>query len=261
MNCQPALRKIFLIPAAAALSVALFAQDPDDVREQQANSSSLQQGKMQFQKNCGFCHGLDGRGVSGPDLMRSALVSHDQEGNLIGPVIRSGRPDKGMPSFQLPDSEIRRISEFLHAEANSAASVARRIPTEYPLEKLLVGNADDGRAYFSVHCTACHSASGDLSHIASKYKPFDLQTRIVFPGGAKRTLIVRDASGNVFQGEEFYSDEFVVTVRDSNRWPHTWQRKDVHVDVSNPLAGHEKLLKTYTDKNVHDLFAYLETLK
>jgi len=148
MNCQPALRKIFLIPAAAALSVALFAQDPDDVREQQANSSSLQQGKLQFQKNCGFCHGLDGRGASGPDLIRSALVSHDQEGNLIGPVIRSGRPDKGMPSFQLPDSEIRRISEFLHAEANSAASVARRIPSEYPLEKLLVGNADDGRAYF-----------------------------------------------------------------------------------------------------------------
>ena len=261
MSCEPELRKIFLIPAAAAFSVALFAQDPDDVREQQANSSSVQLGKIQFQKSCGFCHGLDGRGASGPDLIRSALVSHDQDGNLIGPVIRSGRPDKGMPSFQLADSEIKKISEFLHAEANSAASVARRIPSEYPLAKLLVGNLDDGRAYFSAHCAGCHSVSRDLSHIASKYKPFDLQTRIVFPGGAKRTLNVRDASGNVFQGEEVYSDEFVVTLRDSNRWLHTWQRKDVHVDLSNPLAGHEKLLKTYSDKNIHDLFAYLETLK
>jgi cytochrome c oxidase cbb3-type subunit 3 len=261
MNCQPELRKIFLIPAAAALSVALFAQDPDDVRNQQANSSSLQQGKMQFQQNCGFCHGLDARGASGPDLIRSALVSHDQDGNLIGPVIRNGRPAKGMPSFQLSDSEIKNISGFLHAEASSAASVAKRIPSEYRVEKLLVGNADDGHAYFAAHCSGCHSASGDLSHIASKYTPFDLQTRIVFPGGTKSTLIVRDASGTVFQGEEFYSDEFFVTLRDSNRWLHTWQRKDVQIDISNPLAGHEKLLKTYSDKNIHDLFAYLETLK
>lgn len=225
-------------------------------------TAAVTSGRTQFKQTCGFCHGLDARGgASGPDLIRSALVSHDVDGNLVGPVVHNGRPDKGMPAFPLSDAEIKNIALFLHAEANVAASVARRIPSEYPLEKLLVGSAADGKSYFHKQCESCHSVTGDLSHVATKYKPFDLQTRIVFPSGAKPVLTVRDGSGKTFHGEEVYSDEFVVTLRDASRWQHTWRRKDVQVEAADPLAGHEKLLETYTDKNVHDLFAYLETLK
>ena len=255
------MRTSLLIVLAIALTPTLQAQDPDDVREQQSSASAAA-GKRLFQPTCGFCHGLDGRGgASGPDLIRSALVSHDVNGNLIGPVVHNGRAEKGMPAFPLPDAEIQHIADFLHSEANSAASVARRIPSEYPLEKLLVGDAQQGHAYFDLHCASCHSTSGDLSHIASKYKPFDLQTRIVFPTGAKPTVKVHDASGTTFEGEEVYADEFLITLRDRNRWLHTWRRKAVTVQESDPLAAHEKLLETYSDKNVHDLFAYLETLK
>jgi cytochrome c oxidase cbb3-type subunit 3 len=255
------MRTILLIVFTIALTFVLQAQDPGDVRAQQASASAAA-GKKLFQPTCGFCHGLDGRGgAGGPDLIRSPLVSHDVNGNRIGPVVHNGRPDKGMPAFQLADADIQHISDFLHAEANSAASVAKRIPSEYPLDKLLVGNAQQGHAYFDAHCATCHSSTGDLSHIATKYKPFDLQTRIVFPSGAKPRLKVRDASGNTFEGEEVYSDEFLITLRDSSRWPHTWRRKDVTADETDPLAAHEKLLQTYSDKNVHDLFAYLETLK
>ncbi|HEX4769588.1 MAG TPA: cytochrome c [Bryobacteraceae bacterium] len=245
------------------LASSLPAQDPDDVRQPLADSTKVDAGKAQFQQTCGFCHGRDARGASGPDLIRSPLVSHDVNGNLIGPVIRSGRPEKGMPPFPLSDSEIHNIAEFLHAEAKVAGSVARRIPSEYPLAKLLVGNADAGRAYFEGqgNCRSCHSTNGDLAHVASKYKPFDLQTRIAFPSGANPSLKVTDSAGNVFTGEQVYADEFLVSLRDKSGWLHTWKRNLVQVEVHDPLAEHERLLKRYTDADLHNLFAYLETLK
>ncbi|HEX4807379.1 MAG TPA: cytochrome c [Bryobacteraceae bacterium] len=257
-------RKLLLIfVALIALAYEALAQDPDDVARQQSNDAAVSAGKAQFQQTCGFCHGPDGRGTSGPDLIRSSLVNHDVKGNLIGPVVRNGRPEKGMPAFQLSETEIGNIAQFLHAEAKVAASVSQKIPSEYPLAKLLVGNAADGKAYFNGpgKCASCHSVTGDFAHIASKYKPFDLQTKIAFPSGEKPTVEVRDASGNVFKGEQVYADEFLVTIRDKQDWFHTWQRSSVRVEIHDPLSEHEKLLESYTDKNVHDLFAYLETLK
>jgi cytochrome c oxidase cbb3-type subunit 3 len=229
-----------------------FAQDP---------AMNIVAGKAQFQQTCGFCHGPDARGASGPDLIRSTLVNHDVDGNLIGEVVRNGRPEKGMPAFQLPDNDIRNIAQFLHAEAHSAASVAREIPSEYPLAKLLVGNANDGKVYFGEHCATCHSPAGDLAHIATKYKPFDLQTRIAFPAGAKPVVTVIDKSGKKWEGEQTYADEFLISLRDKDRTVHTWSRADAKIAVKDPLAAHELLLRQYSDKNIHDLFAYLETLK
>ena len=255
------MRPILLIFFASLV----LAQDPDDAaRQQPTESPDIAAGKAQFGQTCGFCHGLDARGgANGPDLLHSSLVSHDVNGNLIGPVVRNGRPEKGMPAFQLSDAEISRIAQFLHAQAKIAASVYQRIPSEYPLEKLLVGNAADGRAFFNGegNCITCHSATGDLAHVASKYKPFDLQTRIAFPAGAETTVTVKDPSGKTWSGTQVYSDEFLVTLRDKTGWTHTWKRDTVAVQTHNPLATHEKLLKTYTDKDIHDLFAYLETLK
>lgn len=253
------MRSIFLI----FVPLLLFGQDQADIHAEQSASANITAGKTQFQATCGFCHGPDARGASGPDLLRSSLVSHDVNGNLIGQVVRNGRPEKGMPAFQLSDAEIENIAQFLHAQAKIAASVAQRIPSEYPLEKLLIGNATKGKTYFNGqgHCSSCHSPTGDLAHVATKYKPFDLQTRIVYPSGAKLELTVQDPSGRTFNGEQVYADEFLVTLRDKSGWIHTWKRNTVHVELRDPLAAHEKLLKTYTDSDIHDLFAYLETLK
>ena len=253
-------RAVLLIVAGAMF---LAAQDADDIRQQQANNASTSAGKALFQQNCGFCHGPDGRGASGPDLIRSTLVSHDVNGDLIGQVVRNGRPQKGMPAFPFSDVQVHQIADFLHAEAKLAATVAGRRPTEYPLEKLLVGNADAGRAYFqgAGKCVQCHSPTGDLAHIASKYKPIDLQGRIVFPAGALPWVRVTDASGKVFQGEQEYADEFLISLRDASGWIHTWKRALVKIEAHDLLAAHVDLLATYSDKNIHDLFAYLETLK
>ena len=241
----------------------LAAQDADDIRQQQANAASASAGKALFQQNCGFCHGPDGRGASGPDLIRSTLVSHDINGNLIGAVVRNGRPQKGMPAFAFSDVEVHEVADFLHSEAEIASTVARRVPLEYPVEKLLVGNAEAGKAYFNGagKCSGCHSPAGDLAHVATKYKPIDLQSRIVFPSGANPRLTVEDESGRKFEGEQVYADEFVVSLRDRSGWTHSWRRALVKVDVHDPLAAHMALLTAYTDQSIHDLFAYLETLK
>ena len=255
---------VYALLAAALFASSLQAQDTAAVREQQANAAGdVSAGKSVFTQNCGFCHGPDGRGASGPDLIRSSLVSHDVNGNLIGEVVRNGRPEKGMPAFPLSEVEIRNIAAFLHAEAKLAASVTQRTPSEYPLDKLLVGNAAAGKAYFNGtgKCTECHSVTGDLAHIASKYKPFDLQTRIAFPSGPVPKLTVTDRSGKSFTGDQVYLDEFQVSLRDAQGWIHSWKRSDIKLQIQDPLAAHEKLLSTYTDKNIHDLFAYLVTLK
>jgi cytochrome c oxidase cbb3-type subunit 3 len=243
------------------LSAALLAQDPDDLARQQSQTAHINAGKIEFRQTCGFCHGPDGRGASGPDLLHSTLVSHDIDGNLIGQVVRNGRPEKGMPAFQLTPTQIQNIAAFLHSEMHSAESVSQRIPSQYPLAKLLVGNPTEGRAYFRAHCASCHSPEGDLAHIASKYTPFDLQTRIAFPAGTQPQLTVRDHSGHIFTGEQLYADAFYITLKDRNGWQHTWPRNSVEITVRDPLAAHLSLLEQYSSKNLHDLFAYLETLK
>lgn len=245
-----------LIVSLLFCAFPLYAQHPE------TSSEEALAGKAEFQKTCGFCHGPNGRGASGPDLIHSTLVSHDVDGNLIGQVVHNGRPEKGMPAFpNETDVQIRAIAAFLHNQAHLAATAYARGPGDYPISKLLVGNATEGKRYFEAKCVACHSVNRDLAHIATKYKPIDLQSRIAYPAGLKPTVTVRDRSGETTSGTEAYSDEFVVTLRDKNNRLRTFDRAHHQIDVKDPLAEHLELLRHYSDDDLHNLFAYLETLK
>ena len=241
---------------------SLFAQDRSEDAAKADGNAEATAGRAIFQQNCGFCHGRDARGASGPDLIRSTLVNHDVAGDLIGQVVHNGRIDKGMPAFQLADAEVRQIAAFLHQQGKLASTVASRIPSEYPLDRLLVGNADAGKAYFNGDgkCATCHSPAGNLAHIASKYKPLELQSRIAFPDGAKSSAVVVDDAGRQYSGQVLYSDEFWVTLM-TDGGPRTWDQRLARVTIQDPLAAHVALLTQYTDKDIHDLFAYLESLK
>src|SRR5206468_2274340 len=94
-----------------------------------------------------------------PNLVRSDLVRHDDNGNLIGPVIRNGRPSKGMPPIQLSDAEISEIIAFLQWRLADADRTNPADPNAYSLEHLLTGNATAGKTFFDKNCTACHSPS------------------------------------------------------------------------------------------------------
>jgi hypothetical protein len=63
-------------------------------------------------------------------------------------------------------------------------------------------------------------------------------------------------------GELVYLDDFNVTLRDAGGNPHTFRRTPaVRVDKHDPYAAHVALLDRITDPQIHDVVAYLWTLK
>jgi cytochrome c oxidase cbb3-type subunit 3 len=237
------------------------------------DKEAAERGRKIFVPTCGFCHGNDAHGKSGPDLVRSALVLHDNKGDVISPVIRNGRPDRGMPAFSaLSADQIADISTFLHSRA---ADVSNRFA--YKIGDLITGDALKGAAFFNGdgHCGSCHSTTGDLAHVATKYEPAELQRRMLYPAPnlidvflgravtppAPTKVTVQLASGEQVSGTLDHLDEFTVAMHDSAHWYRSFPRESVTVDVRDPRAAHDALLPKYTDQEMHDVLAYLETLK
>lgn len=239
-------------------------ETPSSSRTSPLRSEGAQRGEVQFQQTCAMCHGSAARGTgSGPSLIDSSLVRHDEGGNLIAPVVRGGRADHGMPAFpSLTGEQISDLVAFLHAKVIASDKVsAVGAAADYALKRLLTGNAEDGKHYFAQHCTACHNATGDLAGIARKYAPAELEERMLYPRQDVRTGTVSLPSGEKIKGRITYSDDFNVAILDDQGRYHSWPLKNgVTLTPIDPLHGHLELLDRYSDKDIHDLFAYLETL-
>jgi cytochrome c oxidase cbb3-type subunit III len=240
---------------------------PQPRQQPNEDPAAVGRGRALFKSSCGFCHGNDATGSRAPDLVRSAILSHDDQGNLLAPVIRNGRPDKGMPSFStLNDDQISDIVSFLHHQAQAALH-SSKVPGDYPIAKLLTGDAKAGKAFFdgSGGCSKCHSVNGDLKGIANKYSPVDLQQQMVYPSSEKRpvqeTAVVTLKDGTRYEGSVKHNDEFLIGITCQDGWYRSWRRQDVELAVHDPLEAHRELMNKYTDADIHNLFAYLETLK
>lgn len=230
------------------------------------DADAAARGAKLFSSNCAFCHGAKATGGEGPDLVRSALVLHDEKGNLIGQVVSKGRPDRGMPAFAsfTPD-QIYDIAEFLHMRIYESANRGT-----YKVQNVVTGNAQAGKAFFNGpgQCNTCHSPTGDLAHVASKYEPADLQAAFLYPAAVERSdeaklpVTVTLPSGQTISGTLKRLDDFNVAMYDSSGQYHSWPRTDgLKVEVKDPLEAHRKLLAKYTDTDMHNILAYLVTLK
>jgi cytochrome c oxidase cbb3-type subunit 3 len=233
--------------------------------------ASIERGQKTFIQNCGFCHGSRAKGgEKGPDLLRSVLVLDDENGQSIGHVILKGRPDKGMPKFVMTPDQIADISNFLHDNIKSAAN-----RDNYQILNIVAGDPKAGKAYFNGagNCTSCHSVTGDLKGIGGKYDPVTLQDKILLPrdrwGGAPQpksdiTVTVTMPSGEAITGRLLGVNDFNVALSDKNGGFRSFTRKDENnpkVDIHDPLRVHTDMLKSYTDENIHNLTAYMVTLK
>jgi cytochrome c oxidase cbb3-type subunit III len=259
------LMKRFVVAGSLFMAmVFLIAVANSPARQKQSDTAdpAIESGHKQFEQSCGFCHGPDATGARGPDLVRSPLVAHDVKGDLIGDVIRHGRPDKGMPAMPLTDSQVSDIAAFLHARAAAALS-SSGLPNAYPMEKLLTGDAGAGKAFFNGGggCNKCHSPTGDLDKVATKYPPIDLEAHMLYPEGHHTTVVVTLPSGEQIKGPLEHVDEFMVSLRDGSGGYRSFSREQVKVELQDALAVHRELLGKLTQADVHNLFAYLETLK
>jgi cytochrome c oxidase cbb3-type subunit III len=276
----------FLLSALrwSALSAALFlmsltvsvAQTPTDspqaptgVRQNAAAPGAIyspalvESGTSLFRQDCSFCHGRDaGGGESGPDLTLSKLVTDDLDGDKIGAVVRNGRPEKGMPRFDFSDQQIAGLMAFIHIKQNEALmKKGRRRAVE--VSDLQTGNAEAGKEYFNGAggCATCHSATGDLSRIASRYEGLKLEQQMLYPKNAKSRVTVTLASGQTITGTLAYLDEFTVGLTDSSGVYRSWRTGDVQYKLDAPVNAHVELFSKYTDTDIHNLMAYLQTLR
>jgi len=250
------------------------ARGQDQASQTQAPQSSpspqVQAGQTLFAAQCAFCHGRDAAGgETGPDLTSSEIVEKDVGGNEIGPVVRTGRADKGMPQFNLSDTDLAAIVAFIHDEKAKAESKPGRRRSVQP-EDLQTGNAEEGKLYFNGAggCSKCHSPTGDLAGIANRLRGLALLQHMLYPRPRKNgpadspaTVTVRLATGQTVTGKLAYQDEFVIGLTDSSGWYHSWFKDEVKFKVVNPLDAHSEQLGKYTDETMHNVLAYLQTLR
>jgi cytochrome c oxidase cbb3-type subunit 3 len=229
--------------------------------------------------NCTACHGADLRGgdQGGPSLLRSLSALSDQHGETIGPIVRGARQDKGMPGFNLNDSDITAVSEYIHSVLAKVGNQARPPGAVDPAAlNVLVGSAVEGESYFKGKCAGCHSTTGDLKGFAAKYDDArTLQNTWVSGasgggggrrgggGGKPSTVTVTFANGEKVEGTLIRKDDFLVTLTTANGMRRSIARNgdDPKVDVHDPNEAHKKLLPTLTDKDMHDVSAFLATVK
>jgi mono/diheme cytochrome c family protein len=248
------------VPAQAAPPVPAFLQGayPQRVTDPEAVARGRE---LYTVYGCSFCHGADTRGGSnGPSLLRSQLVQRDQAGETIVGVVRNGVPNTPMVGFALEPDEIADLAEFLHSFPLDSRDPSRQRP-----ETIVTGNARSGRRYFEEHCAECHSVTDDLEDVASRYPdPFELQQTWLMPSPAPPIRVrVTASDGATTEGVLARIDEFIVSLELDDGTPRSFGRAgDVPtVAIDDPLAGHKDLLPVYTDRDIHNVTAYLVTLK
>ncbi len=272
-----------MLSAAVLLSAALLAQEPDGgppggrggrggrggagIRDflglgPAPDAAAAKKGEPLYKQNCGTCHGENARGSQGPNLVRSVTVLHDLKGEEIGPVVKAGRP--GMPPFPtLSQDDIYNISQFLHLQVELAANRGTYGQTYGDLRNKVTGDAKAGEAFFNANCTGCHSVTGDLAKIGSKFQQAQqLQSRFLWPAGRGPSRItVTTPSGEKVSGTISKMDDFNVSLYDAGGEYHSWPLSKVKVDTEDKLQGHRALLAKYSNADIHNMTAYLVTLK
>jgi cytochrome c oxidase cbb3-type subunit III len=250
-----------------------------------ADAAVVTKGKGLYESSCAACHGIDLRGgqQGGPNLLRSQTLLSDKAGELVIPIVRGGRPNPPagmppMPPFPFPDDDIKAIAEYLHSVLKQAGNQGRPPGGDVvPPEKVLVGDPAAGQAYFNSRCSSCHSVTGDLQHVASRAAdPRELQNLWISGGGGggrggRRgggegrpvTVTVTPTSGGSVQGRLVRIDDFIVSLVQDDGTRRTFVRNGAEpkVELRDPSAAHRNLVPTLADKDMHNLTAYLWTIK
>lgn len=215
--------------------------------------------------------------MGGPNLLRSGVMLNDANGELLLPIVRGARANAGMPAIDLPADDVTAVAVYVHSVLATARAQGAPPPGPIAALNVLVGDAAAGEAYFNAKCASCHSTTGDLKGIGARIAdPVQLQNLWVAGGSGDRSrdpgdppsrrdaiATVTPADGPRVEGRLERIDDFNVTVIPADGMRRTFRRVDdvPKVEIVDPLAAHRKLLETYTDRDMHNVTAYLVTLK
>lgn len=250
-------------------------QAPYDAQQRPPGDPAIiARGQALYGIHCRGCHGIDLRGgdLGGPNLLRSQLVLRDRQGELLWPVLRDGQSTPGvssMPAQSLSEADAGAVAEFIHSIL--ATSTRQGGPPAGPELELdiVVGDPASGRAYFEATCASCHAADGDLAGIATRITdPKTLQNTWVRgrQRGAPRPPVrvtVTEASGARTEGRLERLDDFLVALTTDGGRRRSFRRQGgtPRVEIADPMTRHTELLGIYSDTDIHDVTAYLVTLK
>jgi cytochrome c oxidase cbb3-type subunit III len=231
-----------------------------------ADPAVVERGRLLYSTNCAFCHGSDARGgEGGTNLLRSEIVLNDKSGELIGDILRNGL--SAMPKFELNADQVSDIAAFIHSFRVGGYDVSRLRP-----DTIVVGDPKAGEAYFKAKCASCHDVSGDLKGFAARINDARVMQQTWLMPGARGTrpskppvtmVVVSLASGQQLEGQLVRIDDFVVTLLAADAREFTIRREGQtpKIEVRDPLRQHKDLLRIYTDKDIHNVTAYLESVK
>ena len=244
-----------------------------------ADAATVARGKASYMTNCAYCHGEDARGGDngGTNLLRADVIMKDQNGEVLRTFLANSTGQQhsgvreGPQKFQFAPEQAADIAAFIHDfRLNSRDPGRMRPPT------VVVGNAQAGQALFKTKCATCHSADSDLKGIASRITdPRALQQTWLMPvvisdrsapAASKYkpvTVTVTLASGTKVEGVLGRLDDFIVTLTTADGAAKSFRRENgqPRIEVHDPMKGHKDLLPTYKDKDIHDVTAYMVTLR
>ena len=241
---------------------------------------AVDRGLTAYNTTCGYCHGARAKGGNaGPDLITSDVSLHDEDGVGMAEYLKGAVHQKAA-KLDLAQPAVYDIAAYIHSRIIVAAVTREEA---HPDEVLKAGNADAGKAYFNGAggCTKCHAIDGNLKGVGAKYDPITLQDKIVSPrqgggrggrgggGGAAApnptaiTATVTLPDGKTVKGLPMLVTDFDVTIRLDDGSTQTWARNNgiPKVELNDPLAGHVEIMKKLKDADMHNLTAYLATLK
>jgi cytochrome c oxidase cbb3-type subunit III len=245
--------------------------------------AQIARGKTLFGINCRGCHGADLRGgdLGGPNLLRSQVALSDINGELIVPIIHGSRQNMGMPAIGLNDADANAVAAYVRSVIETIQRQGAPPSAGQEVPNILIGNADEGKAYFATKCSVCHSVANDLSKIASRIPdPKRLQDAWLAGGTREEeqeeeasegtaptartvTATITLRSGETVEGKLIRVDDFLITIALADGSQKTFRRTgdQPKLVIHDPLKVHRDLLSQYSDKDIHDVTAYLATLK
>ncbi len=268
--CRPSIARAQTASSASVRRQSSFnagqARPPED-------ASEVARGKTIYGLSCQACHGSDLRGgdLGGPNLLRSQVVLTDQHGENITPIIHGARQAQGMPNIGLNDVDANAVAAYVRSVVGSIKGQGMP-PGELKPLNIVVGDAAHGHVFVTAHCASCHTGETSLDHIADKYsEPKQLQARWITGGstaatdapGTKTTATVTTAQGQSVTGTLLHIDDFLVAIRLADGTEQSFRRVggQPKVVLHDPMEAHRTMMSTLSDSDIHDVTAYLVTLK